>query len=491
MSKTVLVVDDDPTQRRLIQGVLEREGFAVAHAESGEQAIDKIAAGGVADVILLDLTMPGLGGMATLIEMRQRGFAQPVIVVTAAAGVDTVVKAMQAGASDFFVKPASPERIIVGVRNALQMGDLRGEVDRLKKRAVGKVTFDDLIGQSAPMMAVKRMGERAAKSSIPILILGESGVGKELIARAVHGCSERAGKPFVAVNCGALPANLIESILFGHEKGSFTGATDKHLGKFQEASGGTLFLDEIGELPLDMQVKLLRALQEGEIDPVGSKRAVRVDVRIVSATNRDLLERVNQGHFREDLYYRLNVFPVEAPALRERREDIPALVEAFVRRFNVEEGKRVTGAAPETLALLAAHDWPGNVRQLENAVYRAIVLADAPYLQPHDFPAVSGMSPPVETTASPPAPVSRGVIPSGAELIADMPGSAPVRFLDERGHLRKLEDIERDLIELAIEIYSGHMSEVARRLGIGRSTLYRKVREQGLDVDGVDMDEAV
>ena len=480
MTKTVLIVDDDPTQRRLVQGVLEREGFAVAHAENGEAAIDSLMAGAVADVILLDLTMPGLGGMATLSEMRQRGFGQPVIVVTAAAGVETVVKAMQAGAQDFFVKPASPERIIVGVRNALAMGDLKGEVVRLTKQAGGKTTFDDLIGTSGPMMLVKRMGERAAKTSIPVLILGESGVGKELIARAVHGCSERAGKPFVPVNCGALPSNLIESILFGHEKGSFTGASDKHLGKFQEANGGTLFLDEIGELPLDMQVKLLRALQEGEVDPIGAKRAVKVDVRIISATNRDLAERVKDGQFREDLYYRLNVFPVEAPALRERREDVPALVEAFVRRFNVEEGQRIQGARPDTVQMLSAFDWPGNVRQLENAVYRAIVLADAPYLAPHDFPAISGVMPPMDEQAPAAAPAP---IPSGAELIADMPGTAPVRFLDERGHLRKLEDIEKDLIELAIETYAGHMSEVARRLGIGRSTLYRKVREQGIDVE--------
>ena len=393
MAKTVLVVDDDPTQRRLIQAVLEREGLVVVHAESGEQAIDRLGAGG-ADAVMLDLVMPGLGGHATLKEMRARGFNQPVIVLTATGGIDTVVQAMQAGAQDFFVKPASPERIMVSIRNALQMGDLKGEVDRLKKKSAGKVTFNDLIGASPAMAMVKRLGERAAKSSIPILILGESGVGKELIARAVHGASERAGKPFVAVNCGALPENLVESILFGHEKGSFTGATDKHLGKFQEASGGTLFLDEIGELPLDMQVKLLRALQEGEIDPVGSKRPVRVDVRIVSATNRDLAQRVADGLFREDLYYRLNVFPVEAPSMRERREDIPALVEHFIRRFNVEEGKRVVGATPETLALLAAHEWPGNVRQLENAVYRAIVLADAPYLQPYDFPAISGLQGP-------------------------------------------------------------------------------------------------
>jgi DNA-binding NtrC family response regulator len=481
MSKTILVVDDDPTQRRLIQGVLEREGFAVAQAESGEGAIDHLTAGKPADVILLDLSMPGLGGMASLAEMRQRGFAQPVIVITATGGVDTVVKAMQAGAQDFFIKPASPERIIVSIRNALQMGDLRGEVDRLKRRTTGKVTFDELIGSSAPMVAVKRMGERAAKASIPVLILGESGVGKELIARAVHGGSERAGKPFVAVNCGALPENLVESILFGHEKGSFTGATDKHLGKFQEANGGALFLDEVGELPLDMQVKLLRALQEGEIDPVGSKRPVRVDVRIISATNRDLSQSVAEGRFREDLFYRLNVFPIEAPPLRERRDDIPALVEAFIRRFNVEEGKRVAGATPETVSLLQTFDWPGNVRQLENAVYRAIVLADAPYLQPHDFPAISGLALPISDAAPPP-------IPSAGQLLAELPADAPVRVLDERGHLRKLEEVERDLIQLAIEVYSGHMSEVARRLGIGRSTLYRKVREQGLDVE---LDEAV
>jgi len=490
MAKTVLVVDDDPTQRRLIQAVLEREGLVVVHAENGEQAIDRLAAGG-ADVVMLDLVMPGQGGLETLKEMRVRGHMQPVIVLTATGGIDTVVQAMQAGAQDFFIKPVSPERIMVSIRNALQMGDLKGEVDRLKKKSSGKITFDELIGSGPAMTMVKRLGERAARSGIPILILGESGVGKELIARAVHGASDRAGKPFVAVNCGALPENLVESILFGHEKGSFTGASDKHLGKFQEASGGTLFLDEVGELPLDMQVKLLRALQEGEIDPIGSKRSVKVDVRIVSATNRDLAQRVNEGHFREDLFYRLNVFPIEAPSLRERREDIPALVEHFIRRFNIEEGKRVVGATPETIALLSGHDWPGNVRQLENAVYRAIVLADAPYLQPYDFPAISGQQAPMPAAAPPSgaAPAETALaVPSAAEMMDELPADSPIRILDDRGHLRTLEEIERDLIQLAIEIYSGHMSEVARRLGIGRSTLYRKVREQGLDTM---LDEAV
>jgi DNA-binding NtrC family response regulator len=472
MTKTVLVVDDDPTQRRLIQGVLEREDFAVATAEDGNAAMTYLLSGQPADVVLLDLQMPGMDGHQTLAEMRARGYSTPVIVLTATAGVDTVVKAMQAGAQDFFVKPVRAERMVVSLRNALSMGELRSEVDRLKKHATGRTSFEDLIGDSEAMQQVRSLGQRAAKSSIPVLITGESGVGKEIISRAIHGASSRSGKPFVAVNCGAIPHNLVESILFGHEKGSFTGAHERHAGKFQEASGGTLFLDEVGELPTDIQVKLLRALQDNEIDPVGSKRPVKVNVRIISATNRDLGQAVKDGRFREDLFYRLNVFPIETPALRERREDIGALVDAFVQRFNVEEGKRVVGASNQTLALLSAFDWPGNVRQLENAVYRAIVLADAPYLQPHDFPAISGVKVP---------PPSRAMAPTAEELLAEVSKDAPVQFLDERGHLRKLEDIERDLIQLAIEIYAGHMSEVARRLGIGRSTLYRKVRESGLE----------
>ena len=478
MAKTVLVVDDDPTQRRLVQAVLEREGFAVAQAENGGEAIDRLTKGDGADVVLLDMVMPGMSGLECLAELRAAGVTTPVIVLTANAGIESVVKAMQAGAQDFFVKPVSAERLLVGVRNALQMTQLTAEVGRLKKHNAGRTTFDDLVGDSPPMRMVKALGVRAARSTIPVLITGESGVGKEVIARALHGASDRAGRPFVAVNCGALPANLVESILFGHEKGSFTGAHDKHLGKFKEADGGTLFLDEIGELPLDMQVKLLRALQEGEIDPVGSKRPVKVDVRIVSATNRELDRQVAAGAFREDLFYRLNVFPIEAPALRERREDIAALVDHFIGRFNVEEGKRVVGCAPETTDLLRAFDWPGNVRQLENAVYRAIVLADGPFLKPHDFPAISGVAMPTpEVDAAAPA--------SAAAAPADLPPmpEAPVRILDGKGHLRTLEEIERDLIQHAIEVYAGHMSEIARRLGIGRSTLYRKVREQGLDVD--------
>ena len=476
MAKTILVVDDDPTQRRLIQAVLERDGNAVVHAASGGEAIDRMTRGGGADLILLDMVMPEMSGLECLAELRSAGINEPVIVLTANGGIDMVVKAMQAGAQDFFVKPVGPERLLVGVRNAMQMKRLTAEVGRLTKRVQGRTSFDDIVGDSPPMRMVKALGARAAKSSIPVLITGESGVGKEVIARALHGASDRAGKPFVAVNCGALPANLAESILFGHEKGAFTGAVDKTLGKFREAEGGTLFLDEIGELPLDMQVKLLRALQEGEIDPVGGKRPVKIDVRIVSATNRDPAQQVKDGAFREDLFYRLNVFPIEAPSLRDRREDIAPLVDHFIARFNAEEGKRIAGCAPETLALLQGFDWPGNVRQLENAVFRAIVLADAPFLQPHDFPAISGVAAPM-----PDAQPLQAATAAGAQTDAAAQVDQPIRILDERGHLRTLEDIERDLIQHAIEVYAGHMSEIARRLGIGRSTLYRKVREQGLE----------
>ena len=473
MAKTVLIVDDDPTQRRLIAAVLEREGFAVAQADGGEPALDRIASGLKPDAVILDLVMPHTPGVEVLKSLRAQGFAAPVIVLTAAGGVDTVVQAMQAGAQDFIIKPASPDRIIVSIRNALQMGQLTAEVDRLSKRIGGRTSFDDLVGGSAPMARVKALGRRAAKSSIPVLILGESGVGKELIARAVHGESERAGRPFVAVNCGAIPENLVESILFGHEKGSFTGAHEKHSGKFLEASGGTLFLDEVGELPLDMQVKLLRALQEGEIDPVGSKRPVKVDVRIVSATNRDLGE---PGGCAAVSARTCSIGSTSIPSRRRACASGARTSQRWSRRsYAASTWRRASESpapSPVTLAMLTAFDWPGNVRQLENAVYRAIVLSDDPHLQPHDFPSISGLSgppAPVETAASPPA----AAVPP--------PPGGPVNVIDEKGHVRPLEEVERDLIQLAIEVYAGRMTEVARRLGIGRSTLYRKVREQGLD----------
>ncbi len=482
MGKTVLIVDDDPTQRRLLQAVVEKSGFSTLQADNGDDALSMIlgADGQNIDVMLLDLVMPGRDGMDILKELNTKGTSLPVIVLTGKGSIDTVVEAMQSGARDFIVKPASPERIIVSIRNAFEINTLAGEVTRLKKTSEGTLTFEDLIGNAPSMRSVVAMGERGARANIPILITGESGVGKEVIARAIQGASERSDAPFVTVNCGAIPENLVESILFGHERGSFTGANAKHLGKFQEANGGTLFLDEVGELPLEMQVKLLRVLQEGEVDPIGSKRPVKVDVRIISATNRDLADAVSQGTFREDLFYRLNVFPIQVPALRERAEDIPALLNHFIKRFNAQERLSVSGASQATVDMLKGFDWPGNVRQLENAIFRAMILSDGNLLQAHDFPQISGLPVGIQAQATSTDPL--------AALISNPSTSdedSQVKFLDREGHLRTLEEIERDLIEFAIENYSGHMSEIARRLGIGRSTLYRKVREHGVDVDNV------
>ena len=321
MAQTILVVDDDPVQRRLLEAAISRSGMTVVTAPGGQPALDLINGprGEQITLMLLDLVMPDMGGLDVLAKLRATNPDLPVIVLTAKGGIDSAVEAMRAGANDFLVKPASPERIAVSIRNQLKIGTLSGEVKQLKKKTDNRLSFDDLVANAPEMKQVFRLGTRAAQSDIPILIEGESGAGKELIARAIQGTSARAGKPFVTVNCGAIPENLIESILFGHEKGSFTGASDKHLGKFQEADGGTLFLDEIGELRLDMQVKLLRALQEGEVDPVGSKRPVKVDVRIISATNRDLGQMAREGSFREDLYYRLNVFPILVPSLARPR----------------------------------------------------------------------------------------------------------------------------------------------------------------------------
>ncbi|MDX2234993.1 MAG: sigma-54 dependent transcriptional regulator [Hyphomonadaceae bacterium] len=482
MAKTILIADDDPAQRRLLQASVERNGFNTKTAEDGRAAV-RLAEDDAVDLVLLDLVMPGLTGLEALKEIRLRRPGLPCIVLTASGGIDTVVQAMQAGANDFFVKPASPERILVSIRNALEMSTLKVEVSRLKKKAANTLTFEDMVAEAPSMNLVVRMGQRAAASNIPVLITGESGVGKELLARAIQGSSERAGKPFIAVNCGAIPENLVESILFGHEKGAFTGAVEKHAGKFVEAHGGTLFLDEVGELPLDMQVKLLRVLQESEVDPVGGKRPLKVDVRIISATNKDLAKLVAEGRFREDLFYRLNVFPIEAPPLRERREDIPAMVARFITRFNAEESRSVRGCAPDTMAMLVAYDWPGNVRQLENSVFRAVVLSEGELLAPEDFPQISGVKPRPLTAANDSLPqgvasAANDAAPMQAVAAAEMP---PVPIFDAGGHLRRLEEVERDLIELAIEHYAGHMSEIARRLGIGRSTLYRKLREYGLD----------
>jgi DNA-binding NtrC family response regulator len=488
MSETVLIVDDDPVQRRLLEAMVARFGYRTLLAEGGDAAASLLTGADAAkvDCVVLDLVMPDLDGLGVLARMRDAGLDTPVIVQTAHGGIDNVVSAMRAGAADFVVKPAGAERLQVSLRNALSARRLAGEVQRLKRKHDGTLTLSDVITRSGAMKPVLRSAEKAAASAIPVLIEGESGTGKELIARAIHGAGGRRARPFVAVNCGALPENLVESILFGHEKGSFTGATEKHTGKFVEADGGTLFLDEVGELPLPAQVKLLRALQEGEVEPVGGRKSVKVDVRIISATHRDLIADVKAGRFREDLFYRLHVFPVTVPPLRQRSEDIPELARHFLARIAAEEGKRVHSLSAQAVSLLSAFRWPGNVRQLENAVFRAVVLSEGEEIGVNEFPQVAAQlcEPDVQPLIEPsPAIVSAW---PDVKMPAFTNPAHSLRLTDTQGDVRPLDELEREVIRFAIAHYREQMSEVARRLGIGRSTLYRKLEGLGLDDSGLD-----
>jgi DNA-binding NtrC family response regulator len=490
MAATILIADDDPVQRRLVENMVQKCGYEAIVADGGDAAIAALTGPDAVtvDAIVLDLVMPGLDGMGVLDRIREAGLNIPVIVQTAHGGIDNVVSAMRAGAHDFVVKPVGMERLQVSLRNALNASALKGELQRIRHSREGRLTFADIITRSETMTGVLRTAQKAAASSIPVLIEGESGVGKELFARAIHGSSERKSKPFVAVNCGAIPDNLVESILFGHEKGAFTGATERHMGKFVEASGGTLFLDEVSELPLNAQVKLLRALQEGAVEAVGGRKPVKVDVRIVSATNRKLLDRVKAGHFREDLFYRLHVLPLTIPPLRARREDIPHLLRHFLARFGAEENRSITGISGEAMAHLSQLEWPGNIRQLENAVYRAVVMSDGDQLEVSDFPIIATSPSAAADPHSVPLTVSPALHPaapaliSGSDIpIAPLPSNGALAMLTGTGEVRPLEEMEHEIIRFAISHYRGQMSEVARRLKIGRSTLYRKLDETSPD----------
>ncbi len=488
----VLIVDDDPVQLRLTAEVARRAGFIPVTASGGDEALKLLRADPGFGAVILDLVMPDRDGMAVMEAMQRDGLGVPVIIQTAHSSLETVVSAMRNGAADFFVKPVAPERLIVSLRNVMKLGELETIVRTDRHRRTGTLGLADIVTRSASMDRVLMLAQKAAKSPIPVLIEGETGTGKELIARVIQGMGDRASKPFVTVNCGAIPANLVESTLFGHKKGAFTGAVADHAGKFSEAHGGTLFLDEIGELPLDAQAKLLRALQEGEIEPVGASRIEHVNVRVISATNRRLLNLAQVGAFREDLYYRLNVFPVYLPPLRERVDDIELLASHFVARFAAEAGKRIAGLSGPALELLRSYDWPGNIRQLENVLYRAIVLSDGGYLEIADFPQIvaqaRGREESLRLTGSLPLPSGPVHIDAVRPLRekAETREAIPDRFLDAKGDIRPLETLERELIEFALKLYGGRMSKVARALGIGRSTLYRKLRDYGLEGDFSD-----
>ncbi len=468
----VLVVDDEPTQRKLIEHVLTTKlGFNTVSVAGGQEAIDYVLSRTcpVPEVVLLDLSMPKVNGMQVIKRLRPIFPNLPIIVLTIYGDIDKAVAAIKAGATDFLAKPVAHERLRTSIQNALTINRLSDELERVQRASEGQVLFSDILGNSKAINAAKNMGKRAAESSIPVLIEGESGVGKELFARAIHGASERAGKAFVAINCGAIPENLAESVLFGHEKGAFTGATYQSYGKFREADGGTLFLDEVSELSPAMQVKLLRVLQEREVQPVGSKATIAIDVRVISATNCDLEQLVEQGKFREDLYYRLNVFPMIVPSLRERgAEDISLLAENFLRRFAVMENKQLCEISPEAMKLLQGFHWPGNVRQLENLIFRLVVLNDHEVVDATDLYDLL----PASYTRQFNVHMSRDGLMHSRRL----------SLLDDSGNMRKMREIEQDVLYFALRFYDGKISKVARMLGIGRSTLYRKMNDYGIEL---------
>ena len=493
MAATILIADDDAVARRLVENMVQKCGYETVVVDSGDAAIAALTAADAhaIDAVVLDLVMPGLDGMGVLAKIREAGLNIPVIVQTAHGGIDNVVSAMRAGAQDFVVKPVGVERLQVSLRNALNASALKGELQRIRHAKEGRLTFADIVTRSETMAGVLRTAQKAAASTIPVLIEGESGVGKELFARAIHGSGERKAKPFVAVNCGAIPDNLVESILFGHEKGAFTGATERHLGKFVEASGGTLFLDEVGELPLAAQVKLLRALQEGTVEAVGGRKPVKVDVRIISATNRKLLDHVKNGKFREDLFYRLHVLPLTIPPLRMRREDIPHLLRHFLAQV-LRRGKspdhrhqrRGDGAPVAT----------GVARQYPSARERG--LSRRRHERPRPARAGRFSASAAQSASAPDAhsqhgeplivgPAFHSTVPtmvSGNEIpIAPLPSAGTLAMLTSAGEMRPLEEMESEIIRFAISHYRGQMSEVARRLKIGRSTLYRKLDEAAAD----------
>lgn len=458
---SVLLIDDDALHRRMLATLLSRklslESLEAENGRKGLELLESIPPGRI-KLVLLDLNMPVLGGMETL-EILARDYPGiPVIMITGSTDIQDAVQAMKSGATDFITKPYESDRMRVTVENALKIGTLTREVGRLKRKESGILIFSDLTGYNNGLAGVVSTGRKAAASDIPVLVTGETGTGKELFARAIHGESARAGKPFVAVNCGAIPENLIESTLFGHEKGAFTGATSQAPGRFREAAGGTIFLDEIGELPMEAQTRLLRVLQQKEVEPVGAARPVPVDVRIVSATNRDLALEVKAKRFREDLFFRLNALTVEMPPLRARREDIPALARLFAGRFSLSCGVAPREISDEVMNIVKDMPWPGNVRELENAVWRAVVMSDGPQLEVEGF------------------------LVRAAELEAQTRGLAgdpydvdKTTFLKKDGALKPMEEIERETIIFALRHHHGNMTEAARALGMAKSTLYRKV----------------
>jgi two-component system nitrogen regulation response regulator NtrX len=457
MKETILVVDDETGVRASLAGILSDEGYLVETVESGEAALAALSARRY-DLVLLDVWLPGADGLEVLARIRAIDAELPVVVISGHGTIETAVKAVRLGAQDFVEKPLSLEKTLLTVRNALRQGRLETEVRALREKLDERYV---MVGDSPALRRLRAEIAQAAPSNGRALIYGENGTGKELVARAIHAQSRRSAGPFVEVNCAAIPEDLIESELFGHVRGAFTGALAARKGKFEIADGGTLFLDEIGDMSLKTQAKVLRALQEQRVEPVGGAGSVEVDVRVIAATNKNLEEEIKAGRFREDLYFRLSVIPFHVPSLRERREDIPRLTRHFMAVLSAEHGRRPREIAPEVLALLAELPWPGNVRELRNIVERLVIMAPAERIELPHLP---------------------------ASLLGGVPGDAVASAADGTREDRAApgtlvaarEEFERRFILRKLDECGGNMSRTAEALGVERSNLYRKMKAYGL-----------
>jgi DNA-binding NtrC family response regulator len=443
----ILIVDDEEQMRDLLVKVLDKNGYQVSAAGDGEQALALLEKEPV-DLVVTDVRMPGIGGLEALKAIKELNPEIVVIIMTAFGSIDQAVQAVKEGAYDYINKPFKIDEMLLTMEKALEERRLRHEVTTLRKELRTRYHFESIIGKSRAMQEVFSLIEQVGGSRSTVMIYGKSGTGKELVAKAIHYNSQRASKSFVAVNCAAIPSELLESELFGHEKGSFTGAIATKVGKFELATGGSLFLDEVGSMRLDLQAKILRALQEREIERVGGTRIIKIEVRVIAATNRDLKKAVEEDTFREDLYYRLNVVPVTLPDLKDRQEDIPLLANHFMQKFAQESNPAIREISKEAMGILLSYPWPGNVRELENVIERAVTLGHGPAIQPSDLP----------------SPLAGGAGPVEKALVQEA----------------TLEDLERDYIKAVLRQTKGHQIRAAAILGIDRRTLYRKIRRYNI-----------
>jgi len=452
--KRILIIDDEESFRHMLSVILKKERFDVDTAPDGEEGLQKVMAN-TYDQVLCDIRMPRMDGLDFLKEVQKANLDTTIIMMSAYGTIDTAIEAMKLGAYDYISKPFKPDEIVLTLKKADERERLRRENELLRKAIKKEYNFENIVSKNEKMQKIFEVVKKVAPYKSTILIMGESGTGKELVARALHYESDRSHCPFIPVNCGAIPENLLESELFGHAKGAFTDAIRTKKGLFEEADGGTLFLDEIGELPLQLQVKLLRVLQDGEIRRVGEGKPIQIDVRIVAATAKELIREVGEGRFREDLFYRLNVFPVHIPPLRERKEDIPLLVAHFIKKYNQAIGKNVTGIQPKALEVLLDYRWYGNVRELENTVERAIVLADGTEIEEDDLPVeIQGFE---QKDPSPPT-------------------------TEEECSIKKAsKTLEINLIQRALKKTKGNHTHAARLLEISHRALLYKIKEYGIE----------